>query len=68
MTATKQQLQRRQIRTTLTATDQKMLDAVCVERGCKESAVVREALVKYLRHAISDLVIHQHSETTQPAQ
>jgi hypothetical protein len=30
--------------------------------------VVREALVKYLRHAISDMLIQQHSETMQPAQ
>ena len=55
---------RRQVRTTLTPIHEKMLDAICEERGKREPEIVREALIKYLRSAISERVIQKHFENS----
>ncbi len=49
---------RRQIRTTLIPEYEKMLAAICVEQEKKESEIVREAIVKYLRSYLSTQVIN----------
>ena len=53
---------RRQVRTTLNPEHEKMLDAICEERGKREPEIVREALVKFLRSAISEAVIREQVE------
>ena len=53
---------RRQIRTTLPETYQRMLDNVCEEQGKKESEIIRDAVVKYLRSYSSNQVIQAEKE------
>ena len=53
---------RRQIRTTLLPAYEKMLAALCDEQGKKESEIVRDAVVKYLRSSLSGQVIQSEKE------
>ena len=54
---------RRQIKTTLHPDQEKQLQAVCKIRGERESVIVREAVIKYLRSALSNQVLQQHIES-----
>ena len=54
---------RRQVKTTLHPDQEKQLQAVCKFRGERESVIIREAITKYLRSALSDQVLQEHIET-----